>query len=404
MRTKQVVIVALFFFLFPFYNVYSIGYGGIGGEPAYPREDVDRSRSIFIHTLPPGAFQEEGVRVINNTEEEKRIRVYSVDSEIASGGKFACRQFSDEKESVGKWISVHKKEVSLSPKTNVLVSFSLSVPDTVSPGEHNGCIVLEEITSQTSHEPGVRLHFRTGIRVAITVPGEITQEVVSLGFSVGTQRKEKSRTVILATPIIKNRGNVSADTNVSVSVRSPFGTLIHTQESSFSVPKGEVSHWNFEMGAPFWGGVYKVDHSISYREKTFFTDESSENFPHSFRADTSETGPTEETSKGVPPIKESAWLFVFPAFPALIVEVICLFFFLSLLFLWFIASRRRKWIKHSWEEYSVLARDDIKSLAKKRDVSWKLIAKANRLKPPYILRRGMSILLPPEEEKSSRSK
>jgi len=36
------------FFVFPPNPVYAIDYGGVGGDPAYPRADTPKSESIFI--------------------------------------------------------------------------------------------------------------------------------------------------------------------------------------------------------------------------------------------------------------------------------------------------------------------------------------------------------------------
>src|SRR5687768_8632801 len=72
--------------------VSAIEQGGLGGKPAHPKEDNPRSQSIFVHTLDAGTESRDGVQVINNTAETKSVLVYAVDSQISSGGAFACAQ------------------------------------------------------------------------------------------------------------------------------------------------------------------------------------------------------------------------------------------------------------------------------------------------------------------------
>ena len=125
-------------------NALAMGYGGIGGRPAYPRPDNPRTESIFIHTLDPGVVQKDGILLVNNTEKQKTLQVYAVDSMVSSGGAFACRQMTEPKNDVGNWIKLKKSEVTLNSKANEIVPFTITVPQNAGVGEHNGCIRSEE--------------------------------------------------------------------------------------------------------------------------------------------------------------------------------------------------------------------------------------------------------------------
>src|SRR5688572_30836407 len=88
--------------------VLAIEYGGVGGKPAYPREENPRTQSIFIFDLKPGEKQSDGVLVVNNTQETKTLVVYATDSQKSTDGSFACEQFEDVKDNVGSWIILEK--------------------------------------------------------------------------------------------------------------------------------------------------------------------------------------------------------------------------------------------------------------------------------------------------------
>src|SRR5688500_3251992 len=70
--------------------VHAVESGGIGGRPARPDPSNPRTESIFVFPVEPGQKTENAVRVYNNSGTEKIIGVYAVDSQVSSGGSFAC--------------------------------------------------------------------------------------------------------------------------------------------------------------------------------------------------------------------------------------------------------------------------------------------------------------------------
>ena len=354
-------------------NVLAVGQGGIGGRPAYPRDDNPRTESIFVHTLKPNAIQEEGILLVNNSAEQKTLLVYSVDSVVSSDGAFACRQLSEPKKSVGSWIELAKFEVTLDSGTNEMVPFTINVPQTASVGEHNGCIVIQEKKEKEEGQTGMVLSFRTGLRVAITIPGNITRKLEIIDLTVELQKDGD----YLLQPSVKNFGNVSIDASVQVVTRCLFG-LTHIQHGGqFPILRGEVSDWNFELKKPFWGGWYQSSLTIEYEEG-------------------SETELGKETGEQKIQLTESSvWFFSTPQPIALAIEIIILLLIGFSGFLFWLSRRRKKWIKENWMEYDVTLNDDINSLAKHFDVSWKLLAKVNKLQPPYGLKAGEKIKVPP---------
>ena len=255
------------FFVFPPNPVYAIDYGGVGGDPAYPRADTPQSESIFIYTLEPGTTQEEGVSVINTSASKRTLAVYGADSTPTSGGGFACKQLSEPKTGVGAWITLEKSEVVLEPNTKEIVPFTISVPKNADVGENNGCILIQEVKPKTEGTKGVSLTFRTAIRVAITIPGTIVKKLDIAGFSA-----KKNKNGFTLTPKIKNSGNVSVDANTSVVTHSVLGANLFRQEgkkeAKFLVFRGDTSEWNFELKQPFWGGWYRSDLAVEYDNGT----------------------------------------------------------------------------------------------------------------------------------------
>lgn len=352
--------------------VSAVEYGGIGGRPAYPRQDNSRTEDIFIHTLEPGSTKDEGVVVVNNSSEKKTILVYSADSTPSSGGGFACKQFVEEKKDVGAWISLSKTEVTLEPKTNEIIPFVISVPGNASVGEHNGCILMQE-KKDTTDTPGMNLSLRTGLRVAITIPGEIKRSLEIVGFAI-TKRDDGS---FLLKPQVKNNGNVSIDTTVNLSTSYFFGPLLMTHGGDYPVLRGETSEWNFELKKPFWGGLFKTSVAIAY--------DSSNSAGIGVK--------TDNPSKIID--GDSKWFFSFPTFPALIIELIILVLIIVLVALIVLYFKRKKWINTTWVDYIVCENEDIMKIAEKHNVSWRLLAKVNSIRPPFTVLSGTKIKVPP---------
>jgi len=68
-----------------------------------------------------------------------------------------------------------------------------------------------------------------------------------------------------------------------------------------------------------------------------------------------------------------------------------------LVFLYVVARRREQWVITHWVKYTLKSNTDITTLASEHDVSWKLLAKVNRLKPPYTLKKGDTLKVPPHK-------
>lgn len=197
--------------------------------------------------------------MVNNTAEDKTLLIYVADSTPSTGGAFACKQFSEEKKDVGSWMTVSKSEVTLKPNSNEIVPFTIKVPANASVGEHNGCVLIQEKKATGKNQAGVSLSVRTGIRVAITVPGQIIRKLEIDGFSVVYNEK----TIVLH-PRVKNSGNVSIDANIDITTRNVLGLVIKKHDGQYPVLRDETSDWNFEIPKPFWGGIFRSEFVVTY--------------------------------------------------------------------------------------------------------------------------------------------
>lgn len=347
--------------------------GGIGGKPANPNKDNPRSSSIFVYELEPGSVKADEVQVINNTASQKTLLVYAVDSQVASGGAFTCAQKIDQSVSVGGWIKLDKSEVTLEPNSFQNIPFTITVPETASAGESNGCIVVQDAERKTSSEnSGIALSFRTAIRVAVTVPGDITKDLSFTGLSA----KRADKSILQLSTGLKNNGNVSLDADLDLRFKTVFGATVKELGGTFPVLARSEAAFNFEADEPFWGGWYKVSAQATYNSDP---DKS-----------IGEGGAT-KTIAG-----HTLTVFIAPKPQALLIEL-AVTAVVAGGAAWIIRSRLRiKKLRAKSKSYIVKEGVTLHKIANTYGVPWKTIAKINGLKPPYHLEPGSRIKIPKE--------
>ena len=364
------LLITFFFSLFLFLPISALEYGGLGGKPAYPISQNERSKSIFIYNLDNGDSKDDGVQVINNTEETKEILVYSTDSERSSDGSFACKQYADDKKEVGSWIDL-EETIILDSRQTEIVDFTITIPDNASVGEHNGCIMIQEkeLNKTTS---GASISFRTGLRVAVTIPGEQVRELTFNDYELSV----KENGLLGAKVDIENKGNVSIDTNIILETSYIFGIRDNEVRNQYPIFRGETSTFNFELPKPFWGGLITVNARAEYDKSANAGIGVETNSPKSEIVGGSQT------------------VFSFPDPVALVIEVIVLIVILGIIFTIYRKLKFKRSVKNTWRNYIVKEGDNINLIAQNYGISWKSLAKVNKLQAPYLLNRGDTLKVP----------
>lgn len=357
-------------------SAFAVEYGGLGGKPANPREDNPRSESIFIYELEPGESYDDGVEIVNSTGERKIVNIGVVDSVVASDGSFACAQESEPKTDVGSWIKLSRTSVTLDSGKTEVVDFTVTAPKNASTGEHGGCITIQEGKSpEASTGTGVVLSFRSAIRVAVTIPGDIVKAVSIGGVILKANTNDETQYTIQ--PSLTNSGNVSLDTEITSNLVSLFGIQTASRTSSYPLLPGSTARWDFDVDRPFWGGLYRADVIASYNSNT------AESLGQTDKAETQTTSAS------------SSFVFITPAPIALLIELLLL---IGLVVLVVIAVRRlrhRKVVKKHWRHHTIVEGDSLQKIAKHYHVSWKKLATANKIRAPYHLEPGTKIKVPP---------
>ena len=355
----------------------AVEYSGVGGQPANPQADNPRSQSIFIYTLNPGDQKQDGVRIYNNTNTSRTIAVGAVDSALSSDGAFSCAQEVEAKKDVGSWINLSSSSVTIPSGGSVVVPFTITAPSNASVGEHDGCITMQDSSTQAAtNQNGVVLSFRSAIRVVATIPGKIVKDLAITQLTI----KLDAANQVLVDPTVSNTGNVSLDTNVTTSLVSLFGNTVASVKGTYPILARSTATWNLPLARPFWGGLYKASVSTTYNGTA-----------------NTQLGLV-DGSAGVTRKRDSGYIFITPALPAAIAELAVLLAIATGVFILVQKLRHKGHVKKHWHTYTVKSGDTVKQIAEQNGLPWKKLVTANRLKPPYDLREGHTIKIPPKKE------
>jgi len=253
-------------------SVFAIDPGGIGGRPANPDPNNPRSETIFIYDMKPLEVKKDQLYLNNSSDQSATVELFAVDGITANDGAFTCKQNIEKREGAGAWVELSKKEVEIGAKSKTLVDFTVKVPEGAEPGEHNACIAIQVKGQSQDAGGGVQLTTRQAVRMAITLPGDIKRQVLINSFTVEVDhvdKEENGRTWQQVFNVkLKNDGNVSADTEVSVKLRDIFGNVIYENKGQYPVIAGKTLEQRFiNEDRPMFGGIYKATADVAYDKR-----------------------------------------------------------------------------------------------------------------------------------------
>lgn len=349
----------------------------VGIEPAYPRADNERTESIFIMHLKPEEQGKEGIHLVNSGKEAHTVEIYPTDSSSSVDGSFSCRQHAEAVKDVGSWVKLDKTKLTLQAGEQTIVDFTVDVPKGASPGEHDGCIAVQDVANLPAKSgSGVLLGFRSAIRLAVTVPGKIVKQLDILRVEI----KHIENRGVSASPIAKNSGNVSLDVTARAQLVSIFGQETDIKSGAkYPIMQGATTGWAYVFDAPYWGGIYKARTSLSYNSDP-----------------NSGLGQGESNQQRIR--KDSDWFIILPSPLAAAAELAVV-----VALIWIIITplrrrlMRRRAARH-WQKYVVLEGDTLAAIAENHGIKWKKLAKRNHIKAPYLIKTGSTILVPAQKK------
>ncbi len=383
LKTMKLSKIFLFSFIFLFFislasSSLALEAGALGIRPANPDPTQPFGKSWFIYTAEIGKEIQDKVDVINLADVPVRAKVWAADAVTTPDGAYTIKE-KEETRDIGTWIIFFEKvieegkekivdlgsEVTIDLEGNEIktLDFKIVVPENAEVGDHMGAIMTQSIGTLAELEkgeaeiaPGVKVVTRIGARVYLTVAGETVKILEFPKFS--WEMKNKKFYFLLS---LKNKGNVRIEPRGEITIKNILGAKIDelTIPTRIVFPKGEIVipvEWE---KIPFWAkyGGFTAEAKVIY-------------------------GPGLELTKV---LKAIALPWHVPAIFGGIILLIILLLVVKMM----VAKKEKKMMK----EYIIGSGETIESIAQKFGMNWKKLAKINRLKPPYTLKKGQKIFV-----------
>jgi hypothetical protein len=341
------------------------------------------NQSWFVYTKNPGETIEDIASIKNFGDESANVLIYPVDATTSDAGSFILKFEHENQNGIGEWTTVSKSPIAIKPNERIDIPFSIHIPKDISPGQYIGGIVLEYGPSAKSPQQSdvcvasgncgqglVSVKTRIGSRIYLTIPGKAYETFDLTDFHYYTSLSGQPRFKFT----IVNNGNVTYQPQAEITIRDSAGRIY----DSFTKPLGNsmpgttiepVISW--DTNKPLFGA---------------FTATAKVNFAKRFAL-------AGEPLHGAA-ITKTVNFWIIPWDYILYASV---FIIIAAMIYYLRKISAIKAINNS-ESYVVQSEDDLMNLAERLGVSWRSIARLNKLKAPYILRTGTTIRIPKRKQ------
>lgn len=332
--------------------------------------------SWFVYTKNAGETISDIATVKNFSNSPVNVTIYAVDAVSSDSGSFILSFTEDEQKGIGEWTDVKSKSLTIPPYEVIDVPFEIKIPADAPPGQYLGGIVIENGLSDTTEKDekkkgtSISVKTRIGSRVYLTIPGEIIEDVNFTDFFAKKEITGNTRFFLT----LENKGNMSYEPEVKIDIFDQSGNLYETIKK----PLGTIAPMStikpvVEMEKRPFLGNYTAKAYMEFKCK--FAPENLHGSAHYYEKETS--------------------------FWALPWEIILSILFVIFVILSVITEQklaRGRYFNQS-EEYIVSPNEDVVSIARTRNISWRKIARYNKLKPPYIIKQGDKLIIPKTQKK-----
>jgi hypothetical protein len=186
--------------------------------------DGPDKRRIFDFVAEPGEAIQDQVAVTNHSTVPVTFAMVTNDGIFTPMGNFDIRTSDQEPQDSGGWFEV-QPTVDVPAGETVIVPFTITVPQQVTPGDHPAGIVATVTTASSAAGPGVGVESRVGVRVNLRVPGEVVPSLTLDGVSATYTPSWNPFAPgdVRVSYEVTNDGNLRVGADQSVSAAGPFG-------------------------------------------------------------------------------------------------------------------------------------------------------------------------------------
>lgn len=330
----------------------------------------------FNFEIAPGESIESSIVVRNLGRDAITVETYSADGTNSSQGTFALTSKSHDQQFLGTWVTFENPQTTIEAQGEIQIPFTLSVPANATPGNYGGGIAVEASSAELKGDDGlsapgaVSTNARIYIRTFVSVPGEAVNDYSWENFSFNGKTNNNRSQFHFS---FKNNGNTIAIVEPKITLAGfPF-----LEKSELTLPQitlqpgTELNDIELRWDDQPSFGYYMATASVTFSEFNIASDQKI-------------NSSTQTRQIG---INLTPWY----------ITVILLGVVIFLVGWAIHHHTTMKKLRAEWKSYKTKQEDSVTSLAKEYGVEWKQLAKVNRLKKPYTLKAGTTILVPPKK-------
>lgn len=195
-----------------------------GMTPATEHGPDDRGH--FEYIVGPGERYEDHVAVRNFGDSDLVLDL-AVHDATQQDGSFELLGSDEVSIRVGAWVTLEQTRVSVPARSNLVVPFTLVVPDDAEPGDHAGGLVAVSVINDDSDTV---MQYRVGTRLHARVAGPI-QTALSVNTVRGTYSGRLSPVhtgTLNVNATLVNSSNIRLTTEATITVTGLFGLWSRT--------------------------------------------------------------------------------------------------------------------------------------------------------------------------------
>jgi hypothetical protein len=358
---------------------------------------ISRPDKTFFYEMQPGDEITQKIILTNTGNKEQVFKLYGADGASTLEGNLAAKQSNQKQENIGLWLNFEQNNVTLQANETKEINYTIKIPATTPPGSYAGGIAAEEIPTaanaaeklNSANGMGLVSVMRFVLPIYVKIPGEKITDYQWNDFSYSQD----------PVPIfylkLQNKGNAIIKINGYTEIINTNENYQQTQETeeksyyekSQKVLQPNIIEHHFELLTN-----QELNVPVKWTEPPLYGN---------FKAKTVLTFSEYDLIKGKQTVLQTLEKEInFSIVPWSIIKQISILLIIILGFiaitLIFIKRYHKQLIKHS-TNYTVAAGDTLEKIAETQKINWKKIAKINNLAPPYSLKAGTIILLPPKK-------
>jgi len=226
-------------------------------------------------TMDPGGEMDFTVTLINHTQHDQELLVYTMDFFINPDNSYDFREPGYYTYSCSQWITIPRQRLTVPARSQHEEPFHLRVPSDAEPGGHFSVLFFQD-AAESPPGQGVKPSYRIGSLILVTVSGEIVREANIRALSVesdffslwgppaGGEAGWPARDIRYHLEV-ENTGNVHLTVQASLSYRSKFGFGSGSIDlGEITLLPGAVRYFDGSLPSPPFLGVYEAEAEIRY--------------------------------------------------------------------------------------------------------------------------------------------